>query len=104
LLSFSALQLILPRPELRYTAAANHMDTSFDNNLLAKDATDTRILAFDYDADVTKLLGAISQNNLAAMQKLCFVIWPLYEMILRRYHCQLIILSKLMTSVRKTAL
>lgn len=32
-------------------------------DLLARDALYTRILVFDYDADVTKMLRAISQNN-----------------------------------------
>jgi hypothetical protein len=34
------------------------------SDLLAKDVPRTRILAFDYDADVTRLLGPVSQNNL----------------------------------------
>jgi hypothetical protein len=36
------------------------------SDLLAKDLPNVRILAFDYDADVTKLLGAVSQNNLCS--------------------------------------
>jgi hypothetical protein len=35
-------------------------------DLLAKDIPNARILAFGYDADVTKLLGAVSQNNLGS--------------------------------------
>jgi hypothetical protein len=33
-------------------------------HLLSKDVPDARILTFGYDADVTKLLGPVSQNNL----------------------------------------
>ncbi len=33
-------------------------------HLLRKDISDARILAFGYDADVTKFLGPVSQNNL----------------------------------------
>ncbi len=33
-------------------------------HLLSKDVPDARILTFEYDADVTKLLGPVSQNNL----------------------------------------
>lgn len=33
-------------------------------HLLSKDVPDARIMAFGYDADVTKFLGPVSQNNL----------------------------------------
>jgi len=33
-------------------------------HLLSQDVPDARILAFGYDADVTKFLGPVSQNNL----------------------------------------
>jgi len=33
-------------------------------HLLSKDVPDARIMTFGYDADVTKFLGPVSQNNL----------------------------------------
>jgi hypothetical protein len=50
----------------------NSFDTWLDKNaniywpvdLLAKDIEDARILAFGYDADVTKFIGAVGKNNI----------------------------------------
>lgn len=38
--------------------------TYWPSQLLATDTPNTRVLAFDYDADVTKWLGPVSQNNI----------------------------------------